>query len=256
MLTGQWRCWVCAEGTKKGGGNVYTFLRLFHELCFSATKPVDYRALAEDRGLLDTYALIEWNLCKSITTDDWLIPGYNPHGQLTSLYRYVTMKDESRKLLPTPTLGHHLHGMNLWDAKKPIVFITEGPWDAIALWELLVQAKNSEGSIVPTASQEHSLYSQANVIAVPGCETFFEAWLHLFEDKIVNLLFDSDHPRKHPTTGHITEGGGYRGMRRVTEMFCNSTHKPQELNYIVWGPDGYDPKRKSGFDIRDFLTKD
>jgi hypothetical protein len=68
-------------------------------------------------------------------------------------------------------------------------------------------------------------------------------------------MYDSDHPRKHPNTGTITDGAGWRGMRRVTEMLSASRYQPQEINCLTWGPEGYDPKLKSGYDIRDMITK-
>lgn len=253
-ITGKWRCWVCEEGTSKGGGNIYTFLRLFHEMCFESTKVDDYKRLAENRGYLDAQPLIEWGLAKSTTTGEWLIPGYNLHKSLTSLYRYVSQKDLGYRLLPTPTLGHQLHGINLWDERKPIVYLCEGPWDGMALWELLTKAKNSESHLVPTSSIEYSLYASANVIAVPGCRVFFESWASIFENKIVNLMFDSDHSRKHQKTGHLIEGAGYNSMKRIAETLNNSAHRPQEINYLRWGENGFDPSVRSGFDVRDFLN--
>lgn len=254
-ITGLWKCWSCATGSEKAGGNISTFIQKFHDLCVKATKPQEYSRLAEDRGFVDGMAVIEWQLALSVTTGDWLVPGYNHQRTLCSLYRYIPQREGGHRLIPTPTVGHHIHGMNLWDSRKPVVYICEGPWDAIALWECLVSAKNSPQGLILTASRESSLAAQANVIAVPGCEVFFETWLPLFDGKIVNLVYDSDHPRKHPKTGHITDGAGWRAMRRVTEIFSKSKHQPEELNCIQWGPDGYDPKRKSGFDVRDFIVR-
>ena len=255
-VTGKWKCWVCGEGTEKGGGNVYTFLRKFHAMCLEATKTEEYRTLADDRGYLAVETLVEWGVVKSTTTGNWLIPGYNPQRSMVTLYQWFTEANGSRNLKPTPTLGHHIHGMNFWDQNKPIAYICEGPWDAIALWEILTRVKNGDHGMVQTASRESSLYSQANVIAVPGCNVMFEQWLHLFEGKVVNLLYDSDHQRKHPKTGTIITGAGWSAMEMVTKKFVESTHAPQELNCIRWNGDaGYDPKLKSGYDIRDLLTK-
>lgn len=254
--TGKWRCWSCAEGTERGGGNVYTFLRKLHDLSIKSTKVEDYKELVVDRGYLDSQCVIEWELCKSLTTGAWLVPGYNVQCQLVSLYQLFKEFDGSRHCKPTPTLGHCIHGMNLWISEKPVVYICEGPWDAMALWEMLVRSKNcKEHGLRPTASRESSLYAQANVIAAPGTEVFFESWLPLFEDKIVNLMYDSDHPRTHPKTGHVTVGAGWRGMKRITEMFAKAARKPQEVNCIYWGEEGYDIKRKTGYDIRDLLTR-
>src|SRR5438132_13433556 len=48
--TGRWRCWVCGEGSEKGGGNLYTFLRSLWRQSCEATK--DNRDLLLNRGLL------------------------------------------------------------------------------------------------------------------------------------------------------------------------------------------------------------
>lgn len=255
-LTGQWKCWVCARGTGRGGGNVYTFIREFHALCLEATKSDEFKALAAQIDLLDFTTLVEWQIVKSVTTHEWLIPGYNPSSQLVTLYRQIKQPQGGFRAIPTPTLGHHIHGMNLWDPAKPLVYILEGWKDALAFWECLTRGKTcEERGLCPTASRDSSLYAQANVIAVPGAEVFFETWLPLFENKVVNLLYDSDHPRKNSNTGTTSPGAGWNGMKRVTELLCSSKHKPQEINCVHWGPDGWDPNRKSGFDVRDFITK-
>lgn len=251
--TGKWKCWSasCAES-----GNIFTFLRKFHAFCTNATSLNDYQELANDRGFLDSQVLAEWQICRSVLNGNWLIPGYNIKGDLTSLYRYVPQKQGGFRLLPTPTLGHHLHGMNLWNQKHSTVYICEGPWDAIAFWEVLTKAKITNEGYKSTASYEASLARDANVIAVPGCEVFFEGWLPLFKDKIVCLMYDSDHPRKNPSTGKMNEPAGWRAMRRVAGMLAESKFQPEEIKCIHWnGETGYDPKRKSGFDIRDFLCQ-
>lgn len=254
VSTGQWKCWVCGTGSSRGGGNIYTFLREYHAMCIEATKVDEYREFAEQRQYCDPQVLIEWQLCKSVLNGDWLVPGYNPHSQLTSLYRYIKQQDGGYRLIPTPTLGHHLFGMNHWDESKPVVYLTEGPWDAMAMWEVMTQCKNSDRGFTRTASRESSLYSQANIIGVPGCETFFEPWLPIFEDKLLNIMFDNDHPRKNSRTGSVTPGGAWRGMERIVRMFSGSRHKPTDIQVLKWGEDGYDIKRKSGFDVRDYLT--
>ena len=252
--TGKWKCW---SGSCGESGNIWTFLRKFHVLCFEATTVEDYKSLAVDRDLYKTESLVQWQIVKSITTDEWLIPGYGVQKrEITSLYRYIKQRDGGYRLLPTPTLGHHLHGLNLWNTQAPIVYVTEGPWDAVSLWEALGSAKNChEGGLCSTASRESSLLAQANVIAVPGCEVFFETWTPLLEGKTVTLVYDSDHPRKHPKTGKISDGAGIRAVKKVANLLIESKHKPFEVNYLKWGEGGYDPSRKSGFDVSDLLTK-
>lgn len=253
-ITGKWRCWSCAEGSKKGGGNIFTFITHFHGLCYKATTAEDYEDLREHIGLLDTQFLIEWQIARSLTTDDWLVPGYNAQGGLTSLYRYIAQDQGGYRLIPTPTLGHRLNGMALWNPDKPILYLCEGWKDGLILTETLAKGKNcEERGLCPTANRDASLFSQANVLAVPGAEVFFDTWLPLFEGKVVNLMYDSDHPRKHSKTGHITDGAGWRAMKKVVEILSSSPHQPLEINILHWGEDGYDQTKKSGYDVRDYI---
>jgi len=254
QVTGQWRCFVCAEGTAKGGGNVYTFIRRMHEISAEHTDSHELTEFAHNRGLLDAVPMVEWGVCKSILTGSWLIPGYNVQKHLTTLYQYIKHSDGSMKLLPTPTLRHHMMGLGLWSDDKPVVYVCEGPWDGMALWECLCRGKNSPDGIVETASRASSLASQANVFSIPGWGTFFESWLALFSGRIVNIMLDSDHPRKNLKTGRVMTGGGWKGTERIVRMVCDKGIVPQEVNVLTWGPEGFDPGRKSGYDLRDYVT--
>lgn len=253
-LTGMSKCFVCDVGSSKAGMNVYTFIRELHKFSFESTKLTDFQWMADHVSLLDLQSVVEWQLAKSTTTGDWLVPGYNAQCSMVTLYRYIKQFDGGYRAIPTPGLGHQIHGMNLWDNSKPIAYICEGWKDSIVLWEALTKGKNTKEGIGPTASRESSLYAQENVIAVPGAAIFFESWAQLFENKVVNLMFDSDHPKKHPKTGHISPGAGWQGMERIAKILTGSKHKPQEINCIYWGKDGYNPEVKSGYDVRNYLT--
>jgi len=248
--TGEYNCFKCGET-----GNATVFLRWLWDTSTQATTTEQYRQLATDRGLLMPDCLIHWGICVSAITGDWLVPGYNSKGNLCQLYRYLHTAKGAR-LLPTPTMGHQLHGGNLYNGKKPLVYICEGPWDAIALWEMLSMAryKEEDERLAPTANISNSLLAQANVVAVPGCTTFAKAWLPLFAGKVVVLMYDNDHPRTHPSTGKTVAPAGYAAMQRVTRLLMSAHKPPQEINYLCWGEDGgYDPNLPSGTDVRDML---
>ena len=63
--TGQWQCWSCQEGSKKGGGNIYTFIQRLHEASLNATKDHEYEELANQRGIKHTQTLKDWKIAKS-----------------------------------------------------------------------------------------------------------------------------------------------------------------------------------------------
>lgn len=259
LETGLWRCFSCAEGTVKGGGNIYTFLQVLWDRSDKAT--TDYSELARSRKLLYPDTLMHWGLCRSIITGEWLVPGYNHEGKLSQLYRYAKHAKEGRWLLwPTPDLGHQLHGMNLFDHSKKQVYLCEGVWDAMALWEVLRGCRPDDGKLVMTASETASLYGDTNVLAVPSCQVFNEKWCQLLDRRSVGLFFDNDHPRS--ANGKVVEPAGYMGMRRVTQLVARSEANPKSVHYLHWGEgsfegkqvQGYNPDLPHGHDLRDQLT--
>jgi hypothetical protein len=249
LAEGLWRCYVCGEASKdKVSGNLYTFLGKLWEVSDKST--LDYSSLATDRQLLpDT--LVHWELAQSSLTGDWLIPGRSVKGKLCQLYKYTRVQGKFR-LLATPGLGHQLHGVSLFHPANLTVYVCEGPWDAMALWEALGQCKQVEGGRAATANVERSLLSGANVLAVPGCATFSEDWLPLFRDRVVVLMYDNDHPRRHPKTGKRVDPAGWVGMGRAARMLAGVA---SEVQILRWSPDDdHDAALPSGFDVRDALT--
>jgi hypothetical protein len=242
---------VCNAGSEKGGGNASRFIRMLWEECDKTT--ANYDELAKERKLLYADTLIHWEVVYSPWTKNWLVPGYNADHTMTQLYRY-TLVDGKRRLLPTPTLGHQLHGVNLYDASCTNIYLCEGPWDGMALWEVLGQCKRTEQGLIATGSREKSLLGDACVLAVPGCNTFMESWLPLFSGKVVHLLYDSDHPRINEKTGKPVAPAGLTGLQRVAKILSEASEPPAEIHYLQWGANGYDPSLPSGYDVRDWLA--
>ncbi len=252
VKTGKWGCWTCGGDTEKGGGNALTFIRQLWKASDDAT--TKYDTLADNRKLLQADTLIHWGVARSIVTDNWLVPGYSAKGKLTQLYQYIRFQDRM-KLLLTPTLGHRLHGVNLYDVKKSTVYLCEGPWDAMALWEVLGQCKETPQGLAPTANRDKSYLADANVLAAPGCLVFFDDWLPLFADKFCVLMYDNDHPRKHPKTGKEIAPAGLVGMQRVAASLSKAKKPPTTIAYHRWGDGGFTPDLPHGYDVRDCLTQ-
>ena len=261
--TGQWRCWVCSEGSEGGGGNVYTFLNSFYNKSHDQTPTEAYDELATNRTS-DSETLIHWGLCKSFTWGDWLVPGYNAEGKLNQLYRYTNYGNESRKrlLIPTPKkLGHGLHGVNLYDPNCDTVWLCEGPWDAMALWETLRQAKEGPNGLVRTGNPASSYLEGVSVLAQPGIETFNEAWMPLFSGKHVIVAFDNDHPKEHPKQpGVMLDPAGWTAAKKVVGKLTALANPPSEVSVLRWGklnggPFGYNVGLPHGMDVRDFINE-
>ena len=85
--TGVWSCKVCQTGTRKGGGNHYTFIRELHAM--SKCLGPDAVKLASSRKLLFPSVLERWGAVVSATTGEWLIPAWNHEHKLVQLYRYA-----------------------------------------------------------------------------------------------------------------------------------------------------------------------
>jgi hypothetical protein len=256
IKTGLYQCKVCQTGNTKGGGNALVFLRELHKVSFEATPSKAYDELAEDRGLLFPETLILWDLCKSRISGEWLVPGYSYDGKLHQLYRYRPGSNGKMVLLPTPGVheegkAHGLHGVNLVDATKQEVYVLEGPWDGMAAWECLRGLRPDEGGHLVPSGESSSLLQDACVIAVPGAGGWQESWSRLLAGKDVILLYDSDHPLEQ--AGKTVPPAGWTGMRRVCTRLSAAETPPRSVRIVRWGPEGYDPEKKSGYDVRDEL---
>lgn len=266
------RCPACAKE-----GNTYIFLRELYQ--HSLETMIDESAakfLCDSRGFLETATLKSWGIIRSSITGHWMVPGHNPDGSLCQLYQYIQMA-EGWKLLPTPTLNHYLHGVPLYDPNKSIVALCEGPWDGIALWEGLGLGKwSGDGNeLSPTGSAESSALADINVLATPGCNVFHDSWTKLFSDKVVWLMYDSDHPknvcggcnRTYSNIDHAAcpscqsvevknhlDPAGYKGVERTAKLLAESSNPPAEIQFVKWGDNGFNPDMPSGSDVRDVLV--
>ena len=246
--TSQYRCVKCSAS-----GNAGVFVRELLRLSEEST--TDYEELCESRGLLFPESLVAWGVCRSVVNGDWLIPGYNAEGKTIQAYRYTNFgKADKRRAVPTPTFGHQLFHCLSYDPTKPVIDLLEGPWDGLALYEILGKVKEeSEGVLQLTANARGNLLQRRNVLAIPGCGTFPEAWVGLFADKVVNLWCQNDHPGRNPKTGEPITPASYGGMQRIARMLMESDKPPLEINYCYWGDEGYDLAFPHGHDIRDSL---
>ena len=249
-FTGKYGCFKC-----KAHGTIYDFLRWLHEESVKAT--VEYSPLSIDRNLLNGVGLASWEICRSVLTGDWLVPGWSIHGKLNQLYRYKRVVDnkgrERMATVPTPGLGHQLMGVNLFNQSNLICFLCEGWSDGVALWETMMQAKHSDTGLLSTSNKDLSLLRDANVLACPTASVFFESWLPLFSGKVVNLMFDNDHPRSHAQTGKPIDGAGITHARRIARMLHTASNPPEQVNVVKWGDFVCNPELPDGFDVRDEL---
>ncbi len=255
--TGLWHCWSCCEGAEEkgntsGGGNPTFFLQRLLIRSFEATE--DYSELIDLRGgIISEETFNRWECAKSISSGHWLIPGYNLQGGTAQIYRYTKTPSGKYRLFVTPEAnGHFLHGVHL-RKNRSRVFLCEGVFDAMLLWQKLSQTKqDNDGVLKPTGSIRHSLLQEIDVLATAGANIFKDNWCELFAGKQVTLCFDNDHPRT--ANGREIEGAGISGVKRIASLLSSSRKRPMEISYLSWGPEGYDLELENGFDLTDLLT--
>ncbi len=250
--TGEAHCWACRinPDSPKGGINHTSFLRCLFNTSYKGT--IKYDDLARDRWV-SPETLIMWGACQSIIDGTWMLPGYDATSKLIQLYRWLPdlKHPGKRHLIPTPGIGHGIHTSQLFDKKARTLFVCEGPWDGMALWELLRTLKRVEKGYETTADPAKSLLKEYEVVAVPGCGSVgkpLQRLKPLFKGKHVSLLFDSDHPR-----GETKSVAGYEAMQRAAAVLSSQGDAPLDISYLHWGEEGYAPKRKDGWDVRDHL---
>lgn len=263
--TGQWRCFVCGGGTDKGGGGLFDFLQLLWQASDQAT--TDYREMQEMKGIQYPESLMYWGVARSITSGHWVIPAYNIVNheiKLRQLYRYTKIKageEYKQVLLPTPLPNtgkpkHGIFGLQNFERGKDEIYICEGPWDGIRLWEVMrtTAMKDEEGTkFEDTGSLERSLYHNANVISMPGCNAFVPTIKELCKSKTVYLCYDNDYPQVNPKTNVRSTPAGYMGAKRAASHLTETT---DSILYLRWGEQGYDADLPDGFDVRDILAED
>lgn len=243
--TGQYRCVACGQA-----GNTYVFIRELLRL--SEEDTTDYDEIQHNRGLLVPDGLIEWGVAKSIISGEWIIPGYGADGKVMTLYRWHSIKGKFRALA-IPTMGVHLFGMSTWDPNKGIVELLEGPWDGLTMFETLASIKYEEEQFLETASYANSLLADRNVLAYPGATSFFEHWVPLFADKVVNIWSQNDH-ESIDDKGRVTPAASYEGTKRIAAMLLSAEKPPLQVNYLTYGEKGWNPDLPHGYDIRDALN--
>lgn len=249
VASGVWSCFVCNEGYDKRDNNGVVkatrhnspveFLRKIWEYSEMITKIPDYESLAKERGFLSPETLIRWQLVRSYTTGEWLMPGYNVKGSMTQLYRYTKVSAKGvwkHQLRPTTEVGGAaIFGLGSFDQSAEIIDVFEG-WNGIAAEEVFKEIGGEP----------------RNVIGLPGANTFLESWYPLFKGKTVIFWYDNDHPREIGRNGttHIIEGAGWMYSNRNASTLSNIA---KEVYTLKWGDKDHDPNLPSGYDVRDHL---
>ena len=237
--TTKWNCLSASCGLK---GNNYEFVRTLYQEASKLKQ--DYRDLSKNRGL-EPDTLKTWGVVRSPINGAWLIPGYNYDKKLVQLYKYART-DKGMAVIPGPGLsGLVMFGSQLYNEKKPMVYLCEGYWDGLRLYEVLRNHREMDGQYIE--DRKGNLLRNANVLAVPGCGSFKDTWSYAFRGKMVYIVFDNDHPKNGKPSS------AYSGLKRTVGILQGSRYQPNSIEYFKWGDKGYDKRLPHGYDLRDYM---
>lgn len=243
--TGKYNCRRCSNE-----GNLYTFLEELWRI--SGDKPGLKRleTLAADRGIpVDEFQA--WGLrVNALDSTAFILPQYNLKGRIANLSKIMKV-DGKWKVYGTPTCKLHCFGTNLLQKQQTILWVCEGPWDAMALRRALQTVRFTGTQWVAHKGDQIALKTNG-VIAVPGAGTFVTEYLQWFAARDVRLVYDNDHPSQREGSTRRVQPG-WDGMQRVLKIARNEDHQATKLQVLVWGKGGFDQELADGYDIRDLL---
>lgn len=169
--SGLYKCHKCNRS-----GNYYTFITQFHSSLFELTSH-DYTFLSSSRGIPEeVFQLAAW--VQHPKTFRWYVPYYGKDGLLNlGAFDPTNFNPKNRyRIFKTPGLDLQLYSIKQEQSYSPEIFITEGEWDALALYA----AFRSQRKESPT------------ILALPGSTSWKEEWNNRFKSKAVTFFFDND----------------------------------------------------------------
>lgn len=208
--------WDCKRCDAKG--NTYSFLKQLHNRFLEETSDERYKALAKDRKI-PWQRLKTWQLAYDVGSESWLIPYASSDNGLVNLGRYTVSGKKRREYFTKGCRTYPFGKLQLGAAsrKDEPVYLCEGPWDTIAMDNLLRRAKQP-----------------GIAIGVPGAQTFKPDWAKWFSGRVVRLSYDHDTP-------------GYNGMQKVAQILGRYA---KSLEVIDW-----EDELPDGFDVRDYVAE-
>lgn len=206
------KVWDCKRCGHKGG------FQTFLDAAFAAATeavPLDaITGLARDRGL-DPKTLNHFHVGYNSHTESFIIPILDITGKRVWDLRLY----KNKKLLSTAGCHVGLFNWGALDEEKDTVYVCEGEWDGMALWEARKMAKADPAAIV----------------AVPGAGTFKADWITSFKGKKVRVLYDNDKAGRE----------GSLKLYNVLKALAD------DLQFLQWPED-----TGEGFDVRDLYKRE
>lgn len=242
--TSLWQCWKTDCGRK---GNSSEFLKQIHEASFNNTSLSDYEWLSRNRSNIKPDTLMRWGLCRSVITGYWMAPSHNENGVLNQLYIWKNIRSKKtgelkRTLLPTSTMGLGMFSAEGKIGKQPEVWLCEGVWDCMALYDGLQKLKVDENGDYSLSSGSSAL-KDIQVLGISGTKVLKDKWAKKLAGKSVTIWFDNDE-------------AGAAGASHTSKILVVNGVDPDDISCMSWGDRnrGFTKSLPNGSDLRDFLS--
>lgn len=222
------KMWDCKTSGKNGG--YQQFLKEVHQLSLE-NLTIPKRKILEKSRLLAKSTLKHHKVGYNAEMNRYIVPIFDAVGKnINDLKRFNAnpKADKKFKMISTSGATASLYGWEDLDTAS-IVWLVEGEWDKMAMWEVLNKTKK---------------LGKETVVSVPGALTFKNDWTTLLEGKEVRVVYDND--KEKILKGRPIAGAGGQGCMKVYKALKNIT---KSLTFVHWESD-----RKDGFDVRDFVT--
>lgn len=212
------KMWSCNKTGKNGGFK--TWIQEVVKHCRDNIG-MGMGKLVKDRGLLRK-TIRHHEIGYNEVTDRYIVPIYDGNGDSFSDVKVYDMNAKSKKwkFVSTSGMTNSLYGQHTVKGSNGTIWLCEGEWDAIAMWEIL-QSVGLENDIT---------------LAVSGGTTFKNEWHGIFKDRDVRVLYDHDKT-------------GFRGQNKVHKSISSLV---RSIQYVHW--DSID-NVKDNFDLRDYYIK-
>jgi len=203
--------WDCKKCMLSGNRQKFLYnIATEFKPAFGTSEMKKLKQLAKNKNV-SMVSLRTFNVGYNPNTDNYILPIIDGNNdKMYDVRLYKGKKFMSSSGCKTGLFGWH----KLYRAGE--IWLCEGEWDAIALWQALQSAERFEDI----------------VLAAPGAGTFKNEWHLLFKDRKVNVLYDYDDPGR---TGAIKV---YTALKSLTE----------QIKFIHWKVGS-----KKGYDVRDFF---
>ena len=217
--------WDCKHCGRNGG--YQRFLQQIVEYCKEQFTGEIIKTLHKNRSI-SSRILKSFDIGYNPKTQKYTIPMYNrDKSKIMNIYIF-TPNSKKFKMIGTYGGEQELIGVDKFDQKSKIIWLTEGHWDYLVMTEIL----------------ENLEKENETVLAVPGVTQLKDSWISYFKGKYIFVLFDNDHDQ--------VKGGKIINPSRDGQIKVYNKLKTiaSELKFIHWKEN-----LKDGYDIRD-LYKD